>query len=108
LFGEQDVTGHIDTALKENARVQNERELYIRADKDARYGTVALVVAAARNSGVESLNLLVQPELEEVPESEAAAAAAPPSPAAPVGAAAAPAPAPAGQGPSRSSSVPAQ
>jgi biopolymer transport protein TolR len=108
LFGEQDVTGHIDTALKENMRVQTERELYIRADKDARYGTVALVVAAARNSGVESLNLLVQPELEEIPESEAAAAAAPPLPAAPVGAAAAPAPAPAGQGPSRSSSVPAQ
>jgi biopolymer transport protein TolR len=66
LFGEQDVTGRIDDALKESARVQKERELYIRADKEARYGTVALVVAAARNSGVDSLNLLVQPELEEV------------------------------------------
>ncbi|HEX9621664.1 MAG TPA: biopolymer transporter ExbD [Polyangiaceae bacterium] len=70
LFGEDDVTGRIDDALKESVRVQRERELYIRADKDARYGVVALVVAAARNSGVESLNLLVQPELEEVPEGE--------------------------------------
>ena len=35
-----------------------------RADKDARYGIVATVVAAARNSGVESLNLLVEPQLE--------------------------------------------
>ena len=64
LFGEEDVTSHIDQALKDNARVQKERELYIRADKDARYGIVATVVAAARNSGVESFNLLVQPEIE--------------------------------------------
>lgn len=69
LFGEQDVTGAVDQAFRENARVQKERELYIRADKDAHYGTVASVVAAARSSGVDSLNLLVEPELEEVPES---------------------------------------
>jgi biopolymer transport protein TolR len=68
LFGEEDVTGRIDEALKQNQRVQKERELYIRADKNARYGVVATVVAAARNSGVESLNLLVEPEVEEVPE----------------------------------------
>ena len=69
LFGEEDVTSHIDQALKDNPRVQKERELYIRADKDARYGIVATVVAAARNSGVESLNLLVQPELENADDS---------------------------------------
>jgi biopolymer transport protein TolR len=68
LFGEEDVTGRVDDALKENVRVQTERELYIRADKLARYGIVAEVVAAARNSGVESLNLLVQPDVEEVDE----------------------------------------
>ncbi len=71
LFGEQDVTGAVDKAFRENARVQKERELYIRADKNARYGIVATVVAAARSSGVDSLNLLVEPELEEVPASEA-------------------------------------
>jgi biopolymer transport protein TolR len=76
LFGEEDVTGRVDVALKENARVQTERELYIRADKDARYGVVATVVAAARNSGVESLNLLVEPEIEDAPE-EAAPSGAP-------------------------------
>ena len=70
MFGEKDVTGRIDDALKESERVQRERELFIRADKDARYGVVATVVAAARNSGVESLNLLVQPELEEVTEGD--------------------------------------
>jgi biopolymer transport protein TolR len=68
LFGEDDVTGRIADALKESQRVASEREIYIRADKDARYGIVAEVVAAARNSGVESLNLLVQPEIEEANE----------------------------------------
>jgi biopolymer transport protein TolR len=68
LFGEEDVTSHVDDALKDSARVQKERELYIRADKDARYEIVAKVVAAARNSGVESLNLLVEPVIEDAPE----------------------------------------
>ncbi|HEX2870634.1 MAG TPA: biopolymer transporter ExbD [Polyangiaceae bacterium] len=68
LFGEEDVTSHVDDALKNSARVQKERELYIRADKDARYEIVAKVVAAARNSGVESLNLLVEPVIEDAPE----------------------------------------
>src|SRR6187549_1530177 len=45
LFGEDDVTGRIDEALKDSTRVQKERELYIRADKNAHYGVVALVVA---------------------------------------------------------------
>jgi biopolymer transport protein TolR len=79
LFGEDDVTGRVDNALKENVRVQSERELYIRADKQARYGIVAEVVAAARNSGVESLNLLVEPEVEEDKDEETE----PPRPGAP-------------------------
>lgn len=62
LFGEADVTGAIERVLLENARVQKEHELYIRADKDARYGVVARAVAAARAAGVTSLNLLVDPE----------------------------------------------
>lgn len=69
MFADKDVTDSIDTVLLDSQRVQSERELYIRADKEARYGVVARVVAAARASGVTSLNLLVQPELEEVDES---------------------------------------
>jgi biopolymer transport protein TolR len=71
LFGEKDVTGRVAEAFRESNRVQTEQQLYIRADKEARYGVVAEVVAAARNSGVSSLNLLVQPELEPVEEGEA-------------------------------------
>jgi biopolymer transport protein TolR len=63
---ERDVTDRIERILLESQRVQTERELYIRADKAARYGVVARVVAAARAAGVDGLNLLVEPELEEV------------------------------------------
>jgi biopolymer transport protein TolR len=62
LFGEDDVTKNLEKVLADNARVQKEHELYIRADKDARYGVVARAVAAARSAGVTSLNLLVEPE----------------------------------------------
>ena len=68
LFGEDDVTANVEDILAENPRVQKERELYIRADKDARYGVVARVVAAARAAGVDGLNLLVEPEIVEEPE----------------------------------------
>jgi biopolymer transport protein TolR len=62
LFGETDVTQDIERVLLTNPRVQKEHELYIRADKDARYGVVARAVAAARSAGVTALNLLVDPE----------------------------------------------
>jgi biopolymer transport protein TolR len=62
MFGDEEVTGKVFDSFSQNARVQAERELYIRADKACRYGTVAEVVAAARRSGVVSLNLLVEPE----------------------------------------------
>lgn len=69
MFGEEEVTGRVLESFSTNARVQAERELYIRADKNARYGTVAEVVAAARLSGVDSLNLLVEPAgADESPE----------------------------------------
>jgi biopolymer transport protein TolR len=64
LFGDEDVTGQVFEKFSTNERVQTQRELYIRADKNCRYGTVAEVVAAARKSGVDSLNLLVEPEEE--------------------------------------------
>jgi len=62
LFGEDDVTQNLEDVLLQNARVQKEHELYIRADKEAHYGVVARAVAAARSAGVTSLNLLVDPE----------------------------------------------
>src|SRR4051794_26132746 len=65
FLGETDVTTDLETVLKTNARVQTEKELYIRADDQAHYGVVARAVAAARAAGVTSLNLLVSPEIEK-------------------------------------------
>ena len=65
MFGERDVTDDVERVLKNSPRIQQERELYIRADKAARYGAVARVVAAARAAGVTGLNLLVEPEVVE-------------------------------------------
>jgi biopolymer transport protein TolR len=63
LFGEEDVTANVEQVLLDNPRVQKEHELYIRADKESHYGTVARAVAAARAANVTSLNLLVDPEI---------------------------------------------
>jgi biopolymer transport protein TolR len=82
LFGERDVTANVEEELIRNPRIQVEKELYIRADKNARYGVVARVVAAARRAGVEGLNLLVQPEIEG--EDSPAGTGAAPATAAPV------------------------
>jgi len=60
-----DVTANVEQVLLENVRVQTEKEVYIRADKEAHYGTVARAVAAARAAGVVSLNLMVDPEVEK-------------------------------------------
>jgi len=70
MFGEEDITDGVAEAFQESERVQTEKVLYIRGDKEARYGKVAEVVAAARLSGVESLNLLVQPQPEPLPRAK--------------------------------------
>jgi biopolymer transport protein ExbD len=51
LFGEEDVTQNLEDVLTQSARVQREKELYIRADKNAHYGAVARVVAAPPRRG---------------------------------------------------------
>jgi biopolymer transport protein TolR len=76
LLGNEDITAGVGEAFRASDRVQKEQELYIRADKDVRYGVVAMVVAAARNSGVQSLNLLVQPDLVDEDEKPAVKPAA--------------------------------
>ncbi|NUP13285.1 MAG: transporter [Polyangiaceae bacterium] len=67
---EEDITQTLESYFIKDERIQKEKELYIRADKDARYGIVARVVAAARRAGVNNLNLMVQPELQDDTEAE--------------------------------------
>jgi biopolymer transport protein TolR len=64
VFGDRDATADIEEILRTDPLVQTEREIYVRADQDARYGDVARVVAAARAAGVDGINLLVEPDPE--------------------------------------------
>jgi biopolymer transport protein TolR len=59
-LGPRDVTDDIQGALLADPRVQRERTVYVRADKDARYESVAHALAAARLAGVTALDLLVE------------------------------------------------
>jgi biopolymer transport protein TolR len=47
--------------LKTNARLQEEKELYVQADETVKYGAVLRVMAAARAAGVEKLGMITDP-----------------------------------------------
>jgi biopolymer transport protein TolR len=40
----------------------DEREIYLRADKEAPYGTVVRAMAAARSAGAKKLGIVTEPE----------------------------------------------
>jgi biopolymer transport protein TolR len=60
FFGEKEVTGDLKSALKTEPRLLQGTPLYVRADKDARYGVVARAMAEAREAGVSNVTLLVE------------------------------------------------
>lgn len=64
IFDDRDATADIEAVLRTHPVVQAEREIYVRAHKDVRYGEVARVVAAARAAGIDGINLLVEPDPE--------------------------------------------
>src|SRR5271170_5431543 len=60
-LGKDEITGDVETKLKTNARLQEEKEVYIQGDENVRYGTVLRVMAAARSAGVEKLGMVTDP-----------------------------------------------
>ncbi len=62
LLGKEDVSDRLDQVLSQSNRLKKEKQLFIQADKTARYGWVAEVVASAKRAGIEGLSLMVQPE----------------------------------------------
>src|SRR2546423_10671966 len=57
-LGKDEITGDVETKMKTNARLQEEKELFVQADENVRYGTVLRVMAAARGAGVEKLGMI--------------------------------------------------
>lgn len=51
----------LETNLKANARIQQERELYLHADRKLNYGFVMDIMAKMRRAGVEKLGMVTDP-----------------------------------------------
>lgn len=51
----------LETKLKTNDKLQNEREMYIHADGQLRYQDVVTVMAVASKAGAEKLGLITDP-----------------------------------------------
>ena len=60
-LGKDEITGDVENKLKTNARLQEEKELYIQADENVKYGAVLRVMAAARSAGVDKLGMVTDP-----------------------------------------------
>jgi biopolymer transport protein TolR len=60
-LGKDEITGDVDEKLKNNARLQEDKELYVQADESVKYGVVLRVMAAARQAGVEKLGMITDP-----------------------------------------------
>ena len=62
FLGETEVPyDNLEAALTTNARLQREREIYLRADETVPYGFVAKVMALIRRGGIEKLGLVTDP-----------------------------------------------
>jgi biopolymer transport protein TolR len=60
-LGKDEITDEVEDKLRTNVRLQEERELYVQADENVRYGAVLRVMAAARSAGVEKLGMVTDP-----------------------------------------------
>jgi len=60
-LGKDEITGDMEAKLKSNSRLQEEKELYIQADENVKYGAVLRVMSAARSAGVEKLGMVTDP-----------------------------------------------
>lgn len=60
-LGKDEITGDVDGKLSSNARLKEDKELYIQADENVTYGVVLRVMAAARQAGVEKLGMITDP-----------------------------------------------
>jgi biopolymer transport protein TolR len=58
------VLAELDAKLRAILREQPARQVYLRADRDVRYGDVMQVIAAVKGAGVERLGMVTEPETE--------------------------------------------
>jgi biopolymer transport protein TolR len=51
----------LEEKLKTNAKAQQDKELYLHADRDLPYGVVVEVMAAAQRAGVDNVGMVTDP-----------------------------------------------
>ena len=61
FLGKDEITSAVEDRLKTNARLQEDKELFVQADENVKYGAVLRVMAAARAAGVEKLGMVTDP-----------------------------------------------
>jgi biopolymer transport protein TolR len=54
----------LDAKLRAILKEQPTKQVYLRADRDVRYGDVMNVIAAVKGAGVERLGMVTEPESE--------------------------------------------
>ena len=60
-LGKDEITSDVENKLKTNSRLQEEKEVYVQADENVKYGAILRVMAAARGAGVEKLGMITDP-----------------------------------------------
>jgi biopolymer transport protein TolR len=60
VYDDRDVTEDVQATLWADERLRAARTIFVRADRNARYGAVARVLAAARAVGLEHVSLVVE------------------------------------------------
>jgi biopolymer transport protein TolR len=51
----------VEKMLKNNAKLNADKELYLHADRDLKYGDVVQVMAAVKQAGVDKLGMVTDP-----------------------------------------------
>jgi biopolymer transport protein TolR len=55
----------LEAKLKANAKAQADKEVYLHADRDLKYGIVVEVMAAAQRAGIENVGMVTDPVSRE-------------------------------------------
>ena len=62
FIGEAEVAlNELEEKLKNNAKVQQDKEVYLHADRDLAYGVVVEVMAAAHRAGIDNVGMITDP-----------------------------------------------
>ena len=54
----------LETKIRLNQKLQNDKELYLHADRNLPYGVVVDVMATLKNAGIENLGMVTDPLAE--------------------------------------------